>query len=728
MSLGKTIYKSLQASDGGVKLVTLSSIGALAALLVLALGVLPANAGPGDDTTTWEVEPSEVEYGGGAGACAFVGSAAEYELHINNPATNLYSDSNIDVQIDVGPDDEFFDFTIQTEGWAAFDVVVNGGAKNTLFDYDSSLDGIQPADTDLHAPVKGNGSKLYKLSHINICYDLIPEADLSVTKSVDDATPNEGDTIVFSVTATNNSSVGTATGVTITDTLPSQVTAGTLPTACAEAVGVVTCALPSIPFGQSETVDIPVSVNALTEGETFSNIAIVDANEDDPETSNNTSTPVPVTVNSVDLSVTKKADDASPDPEDTVTFEITVENSSESNATATVIEVVDQLPDGMTFVSALPEDTDDGYDATAHSYTWNELNDLLPGGTQTLYITVTIDTDEGGAALTNSVTVSGNETDPDTSENTNNADPPVVVNASLSGRVFVDANASSSFDVGEEPESLIVTVYDTAGEKVAFTTSTPRSTTLPDAPGADDGTYSFALQPGTYTVCLEQRSGHEQTVPDLFPEAPPGTTTDDCSGLGLHEVVGYVVSLTSNTSDLDFGNLPRLACDIEQTTLGTAISGTFKIFTNDNLACGDKGHLLSIVQIETEPGVFVEAVAFLLDGGGEAAARGVITKTESSPAGFVPLTYSPAENGTFVTLPWCKVDDKEGNDGPEFDTDLGNDGPGPIVDQYPDLTGVYDDAPTNSVPSISCKVTQFEDILGNQVTVVFGEFLDPFYR
>ena len=47
--------------------------------------------------------------------------------------------------------------------------------------------------------------------------------DLAVAKSVDDAAPNEGDTVTFTVDVTNNGP-DPATGAEITDLLPTGVT------------------------------------------------------------------------------------------------------------------------------------------------------------------------------------------------------------------------------------------------------------------------------------------------------------------------------------------------------------------------------------------------------------------------------------------------------------------------------------------------------------------------
>src|SRR5262249_16758326 len=49
-----------------------------------------------------------------------------------------------------------------------------------------------------------------------------PEADLAVTKTVDNPTPNVGDTVTFTVTLTNKGP-SDATGVALTDVLPADV-------------------------------------------------------------------------------------------------------------------------------------------------------------------------------------------------------------------------------------------------------------------------------------------------------------------------------------------------------------------------------------------------------------------------------------------------------------------------------------------------------------------------
>jgi hypothetical protein len=181
MSWTRRIYRKFRSSDGRIKIATLFGVLAVAALAVL-VGVLPAIAGNGDPSGLG-VQPVERGYGGGAGACdaEFTGlpSAASHELHINNPIEGTYTGPDPDgtqVEIFNVVDDETFSFRFLNDSnpvtMAAFDVVVNGGSQNTHYDYDGSGGpGPVQGDSLLHAPTKGGSSNLFRLSHVNICYD-----------------------------------------------------------------------------------------------------------------------------------------------------------------------------------------------------------------------------------------------------------------------------------------------------------------------------------------------------------------------------------------------------------------------------------------------------------------------------------------------------------------------------------------------------------------------------
>ncbi len=120
----------------------------------------------------------------------------------------------------------------------------------------------------------------------------IPNADLSLTKTVDDTNPKEGDTIGYTLTV---SALGpaTSTGVVATDTLPvglTFVSASSPIGTYASSTG--TWTIGDLPASSTATLLITATVNAGTAGTTITNSAVVgeDANTTDPDTANNSST------------------------------------------------------------------------------------------------------------------------------------------------------------------------------------------------------------------------------------------------------------------------------------------------------------------------------------------------------------------------------------------------------------------------------------------------------
>ena len=176
-----------------------------------------------------------------------------------------------------------------------------------------------------------------------------PTADLSVTKTVSDATPNVGDQITFTVTLSNQGP-DAATGVQVTDLLPAGLTfvsatpsqgtydnvSGLWTVGTVSAVGSQTLSI----------VATVVSPAAQTNTGTIS-----DADQFDPNTANNTASATE-TPQQADLSVTKTVSDATPNVGDQITFTVTLSNQGPD--TATGVQVTDLLPAGLTFVSATP--------------------------------------------------------------------------------------------------------------------------------------------------------------------------------------------------------------------------------------------------------------------------------------------------------------------------------------------------------------------------------------
>jgi uncharacterized repeat protein (TIGR01451 family) len=180
-------------------------------------------------------------------------------------------------------------------------------------------------------------------------------ADLSVTKAVDNATPLEGDTVVYTVTVTNHGPVD-ATGVSLSDVLPAGLTyvgddAAASNTFYDSGTGV--WAVGSLSNAGAATLHITATVNLGTAGSTLTNTASVSGSDQPDPVQGNDSAAVDVTVvaqgNTADLAVTKSVDDASPSEGGTVVYTVTVTNNGLLDATG--VSVTDVLPVGLTYIS-----------------------------------------------------------------------------------------------------------------------------------------------------------------------------------------------------------------------------------------------------------------------------------------------------------------------------------------------------------------------------------------
>ena len=233
---------------------------------------------------------------------------------------------------------------------------------------------------------------------------------LSVTNSAPTAVA-PGQTYAYTVVVTNPGGVGTATGVTLSDPLPSSVayvsataTSGT----CSQAGGTVSCALGTLAPGSSDTVTITVTApNATAQ---VSNAATVAANETDPAPGDNTATAVTL-VNAMDLSVSATGTPRIVPIGGAVTYSLTVNNAGPS--TATGVSLTDTLPAGATFQSATASQgscTSSGGTVTC------ALGSLAVGPTATVAITILAPTT--GGSTTDQVTVTATNPDLNPSNNT----------------------------------------------------------------------------------------------------------------------------------------------------------------------------------------------------------------------------------------------------------------------------------------------------------------------
>ncbi len=324
-----------------------------------------------------------------------------------------------------------------------------------------------------------------------------PAADLSITKSGSPNPVTLGNNLTYTIAVSNGPAA--ATGVVVSDTLPASVTfVSASPTqgSCSQAGGTVTCNLGNMAISATATLTIVVTPTATG---TISNTATVRANEPDANLTNNTAT-VTTTVNaSTDLSVTKSD---SPDPvtmRNTLTYTVGVSNGGPSPATG--VTLTDTLPTSVTFRSATPTQ---GSCSLLGSTVTCPLGSLPRTASATVTIVV-IPNSPG--TITNTATVSGNEPDPNSANNSASAS--TTVNALFDLIVTKSAN----------PNPV------TAGTNLTYTVGVSNLSTAPAAaPGVvltDNlpATVNFVSASSTQGRCLKSVLGAPVA-------ALPGVTCD----------------------------------------------------------------------------------------------------------------------------------------------------------------------------------------------------------
>ncbi len=248
--------------------------------------------------------------------------------------------------------------------------------------------------------------------------------DIAVTKDDGVTQVRPGDTLTYTLTISNAGNQD-ATGVVVTDTVPAGTAFVSASGGGTESGGTVTWPAFDLAAGASVTRTMTVTVNdpAPAGQATVTNTAHAQddgTNGADPDTGNNDATDVDTLIHA-DLAVTKTD---SPDPVragEQVTYTITVTNngpSTEPNALA-----VDTLPAAFSFVSATPAQ---GSCSESGGTVTCTLGSLASGASAT--ITVVCDVPPGTAegAYTNTVTVSGDESDPVPSNDTASEDTTVT--------------------------------------------------------------------------------------------------------------------------------------------------------------------------------------------------------------------------------------------------------------------------------------------------------------
>ncbi|RMF04944.1 MAG: DUF11 domain-containing protein, partial [Chloroflexi bacterium] len=349
--------------------------------------------------------------------------------------------------------------------------------------------------------------------------------DLSVTKTVDNPTPASGDTVVYTINVTNNSTITDATGVVLTDNLPTGVTYVSDDSGGAYNTTTGEWAIGSLISNTTVALNITATVDPAADGTVVTNSASVTGAETDPNAANDSASAAITVTNpppppEADLGVSKAVDNATPASGDTIVYTVQVTNNGPNDATGVVL--TDTLPAGVTWVS---DDSGGAYNTTTGEWA---IGSLVSNTTVALNITATVDPATHGTVVTNSANVGGAETDPNT------------------------ANDSASVDI------TVTNIADLAVSKSVDNAAPPNGSTI------------------VYTVIITNNGPHDATGVTVNDLLPAGVVYVSDDSLGAYDSV---------TGDWTVGNLANGAsATLNITADVTAANGT--LVTNTAAASG----------------------------------------------------------------------------------------------------------------------------------------------
>lgn len=315
--------------------------------------------------------------------------------------------------------------------------------------------------------------------------------DLGITK-VDTADPViAGNNVTYTLTI-NNAGPSNATGVTVTDVLPTNLTfVSATPSqgTATNANGTITANLGNIANGGTATITVVATVAGTFSGN-LTNTATVTATQTDSNTTNNTATQSTTVNKQVDLRITK-VDNTDPLVAGaSLTYTITVFNDGPSQATN--VSVNDILPAGVTFTSATASQ---GTATNNNGTITGALGTINSGSSATITVVVaTLPTLRTN--LTNTATVTATETEINATNNT--ATATTTVNAAIDLAITKTDSTDPVAQGGSLTYTILVTNNGTStANAVTVTDVLPAGLTFTSGTATGGGTVTNAA--GTVT-------------------------------------------------------------------------------------------------------------------------------------------------------------------------------------------------------------------------------------
>ena len=260
---------------------------------------------------------------------------------------------------------------------------VNTGTAGSTVINTARVSAVQQADTNA-----GNNAATASLQ--------VRGADVGVSKAVNNSTPNQGDTVAFTVTA-RNYGPDSANGVQVADLIPAGLTLKRVNISQGLYSGATGLwQVGTLTNGGSATLQLSAQVSDGTAGSTITNRATKTfSTEADGNTANDQAV-ANVRVLVVDIGVAKSVSGSAPTENALIAYTLVATNSGPDGASG--LQVLDVLPSGLTYSSH------SGGLYVASSGIWT-IGALAGRGSTSLVIQARVNAGTGGFSITNTAQV-----------------------------------------------------------------------------------------------------------------------------------------------------------------------------------------------------------------------------------------------------------------------------------------------------------------------------------
>ena len=424
--------------------------------------------------------------------------------------------------------------------------------------------------------------------------------DLEVEKTVNVSQVDIGDTVVWTVSVTNNQQNANtaATGVLISDVLPAGVTLqNATPSGNGTFNSGVWALVDPLQPGAAATLTLTTTVASGAGGGNLTNVAQVTAadqtdidsqpNNDDGDQSQDDEANASISLNArIDLELQKAVNQTTVTNGQEVTWTVTLtNNAANANADATGVTVTDILPAGVTFVSASPSV------GTFNNNVWTLGTSLSPGAVATLSIVSSVDSGVvGGTVITNVAQVSAaNEVDVDSAPNNDDGDQSQddEDNAAITvtGQIDLELDKSvdqSNVNIGDTVNWTILVTNNQQNANSNATGVTIRDT-LPTgltfvSSNATNGSYNNGTGLWTLTAPLAPGASATLTIVSTVQDAAAGSSL-----LNIAQVASHNESDFDSQPDNDDGDQSQDDEDAELLTIGIVRPPSKRSLLSSNL-------------------------------------------------------------------------------------------------------------------------------------------------